>query len=172
MRWSDARRSFDDAGLAAKVAGQLDEALGAELVGAPGKADQDLAGQDQDVAAVGEAFVELEHARETAPQRRGDLGGLAHPRRRPGLQEDRPLGKDEGRVLDEHCIGIVGERIERLDRQSRRLERGGIGLKLRQHAFIGRGRVAGAQALDHARRRVRTIAALKSKALIRSGSAR
>ena len=116
----DAGRGLDDAGLAAELAGQLAEALGAELVGAAGEADQDFAGQDQDVAAVGEAFVELEHALEAAAQRRGDLGGLAHPGRGAGLQQDRALGEDEGRVLDEHRIRIIVERRQRLDRESGR----------------------------------------------------
>ena len=131
-----------------------DEAFGPGLVGSGGKADHDLAGQDQYVAAVGKALAERQHALEAAAQSGGDRLGLADPARRAGPQHDRALGQDEGGILDEHGIGKGVERRQRLDRDARSLERRDIGLELGEHPVVARaGMIADAQAIDDARRR-------------------
>ena len=71
----------------------------------------------------------------------------------PGFSRIAPSGRTKAGSSTKTASGIVVERRERLDRQPGRLERGGIGFELGQHALIGRRRGAGAQAVDHARRR-------------------
>ena len=132
-------------GAPAEVARRARRSAGRPSVGARGQADQDLVGQDEDVAAVDEALVHLGDMGEMATQGRRERGGLGEPAGRAGAEQDRPFGQDEGRILDEDRIGMVGERRERLHRDSGRLERGDIGAVLGEDAVVARrlGRCAG-----------------------------